>query len=124
MSTAAFADPQCDVLVVGSGAGALLAANRAHDQGFKVLVIEKTDRYGGTSALSGGGIWIPMNSGIADKDDYEAALTYFKACTGGMVSEEKLRAYLDTAPEMVEYMRHQIGVKYNPVEGYSDYCQF
>lgn len=116
-------DKRCEVLVVGSGAGALLAAIRAHDQGLKVLVIEKTDRYGGTSALSGGGIWIPNNSGIVQQDSYEQALTYFKACTQGLVPEEKLRAYLDSAPEMVEYMRNNVGVKYNPVEGYSDYCQ-
>ncbi|MCU1717665.1 FAD-binding protein [Pseudomonas sp. 5P_3.1_Bac2] len=116
-------DRRCAVLVVGSGAGALLAANRAHDLGLDVLVIEKTDRYGGTSALSGGGIWIPNNQGIAQQDSYDQALTYFKACTHGLVAEEKLRAYLDTAPEMVEYMRQEIGVKYNPVAGYSDYCQ-
>ena len=117
-------DKHCEVLVVGSGAGALLAAIRAHDLGFKVMVIEKTDRYGGTSAPSGGGIWIPNNHGITEQDSYEAALTYFKACTQGLVPEEKLRAYLDTAPEMVEYMRNEVGVKYNPVAGYSDYCQF
>lgn len=116
-------DRRCDVLVIGSGAGALLAANRAHDQGLQVIVIEKSDRYGGTSALSGGGIWIPNNSGIRHQDRYENALTYFKACTHGQVPEGKLRAYLDSAPEMVEYMREQIGVKYNPVAGYSDYCQ-
>lgn len=116
-------DKNCTVLVVGSGAGALLAANRAHDLGMKVIVIEKSDRYGGTSALSGGGIWIPNNAGIKEQDSYEDALTYFKACTSGLVAEEKLRAYLDSAPEMVEYMRQGIGVKYNAVTGYSDYCQ-
>ena len=123
MSNAPLSDKHCAVLVVGSGAGALLAANRAHDQGFNVIVIEKTDRYGGTSALSGGGIWIPMNSGIAHQDSYEQALKYFNACTHGLVPEDKLRAYLDSAPEMVEYMRREVGVAYNPVEGYSDYCQ-
>lgn len=116
-------DKHCAVLVVGSGAGALLAANRAHDLGLKVIVIEKSDRYGGTSALSGGGIWIPNNSGIQGLDNYEQALTYFRACTKGRVPEGKLRAYLDSAPEMVEYMRQQIGVKYNAVTGYADYCQ-
>lgn len=116
-------DTKCDVLVVGSGAGALLAANRAHDLGLNVIVIEKSDRYGGTSALSGGGIWIPNNSGIREYDGYEQALTYFRACTRGLVGDEKLRAYLDSAPEMVEYMRERVGVKYNAVAGYSDYCQ-
>ncbi|AQY65681.1 MULTISPECIES: FAD-binding protein [Pseudomonas] len=114
---------KCAVLVVGSGAGALLAANRAHDLGMHVVVIEKSDRYGGTSALSGGGIWIPNNRDIRHQDSIEEALTYFKACTRGLVSDEKLLAYLDSAPEMVEYMHQQVGVKYNAVQGYSDYCQ-
>ncbi|WP_248798131.1 FAD-binding protein [Pseudomonas sp. MWU13-2105] len=114
---------QCAVLVVGSGAGALLAANRAHDCGLQVIVIEKSDRYGGTSALSGGGIWIPNNPDIRHQDTYDQALTYFKACTENRVPEEKLFAYLDSAPEMVTYLREQVGVKYNAVPGYSDYCQ-
>ena len=48
-----------DVVIVGSGAGALSSAVFAADQGMSVLVVEKSDKYGGTSALSGGGIWIP-----------------------------------------------------------------
>ena len=70
-----------DVLVVGSGAGALTAAITAHDQGGKVLVVEKSDMYGGTSATSGGGIWIPCNHLMAaqgQSDTPEAALTYLK----------------------------------------------
>ena len=51
----------CDVLVVGSGAGGMVSAIRAHDLGLKTMLIEKADRFGGTSAVSGGGIWIPMN---------------------------------------------------------------
>lgn len=49
------------MVVVGSGAGALTASIRAHDLGMSVLVVEKSDLYGGTSAISGGGIWIPNN---------------------------------------------------------------
>ena len=52
---------QFDVIVVGTGAGALLAAIRAHDEGLKPLVIEKAALVGGTSAISGGGIWILDN---------------------------------------------------------------
>lgn len=53
------AEQEYDLIVVGSGAGALLGAIRAQEQGLKTLVVEKTDLFGGTSALSGGGIWIP-----------------------------------------------------------------
>ncbi|MGE0776515.1 MAG: FAD-dependent oxidoreductase, partial [Sphingomonadaceae bacterium] len=48
-----------DVVVVGSGAGGLLAAVRAHDLGLRTVLIEKSDRFGGTSSVSGGAIWIP-----------------------------------------------------------------
>ena len=54
-------DEQFDVIVVGSGAGALLAAIRAADAGLKPLVVEKSGLIGGTSAISGGAIWIPVN---------------------------------------------------------------
>ena len=50
-----------DVIVVGSGNGGMTAAITAHDQGLKVLLIEKSNLYGGTSATSGGGVWIPNN---------------------------------------------------------------
>ncbi|MGH8330664.1 MAG: FAD-binding protein, partial [Pseudomonas sp.] len=51
-------DECCDVLVIGSGAGGMTAALRAHDLGLNALLIEKSAEYGGTSAVSGGGIWI------------------------------------------------------------------
>ena len=51
-----------DFLVIGSGAGALVSAITAAHHGAKVIVVEKSDRYGGTSAMSGGGVWIPNSS--------------------------------------------------------------
>ena len=92
-----------DVVVVGSGAGALLAACRAADRGLSVVVIEKTALYGGTSAVSGGGIWIPCNHHMAElgaTDTREAARRYLDACTAGASSPDRLDAYLDQAPEM------------------------
>ena len=75
-----------DLVVVGSGAGALLGAIRAADLGLKPLVIEKTALVGGTSATSGGGIWIPCNDDMARagvKDSVEqayACLLYTSRC--------------------------------------------
>lgn len=110
----------CDVLVIGSGAGGMVSALRAHDLGFDVQVIEKSDRYGGTSAVSGGGIWIPNNTAIAATDSPEQALAYLSASTKGHVPEAKLRAYVDHSPRLVEELQHwQVG--YFSVPGYADY---
>jgi len=74
-------DETVDLLVVGSGAGAMTAAITAAERGGKVLVIEKSDRYGGNSAMSGGGLWVPNNhlmEGVGIKDSPEDAWTYLK----------------------------------------------
>ena len=115
-----------DVIVVGSGAGAMSAAVVAADQGLSVLVVEKSDKYGGTSAISGGGIWIPNNHYFADmggKDSYEKALTYLKASTAGKIDEERLRAYLEYAPRMIHYLETRSRVRYAVAEKYPDYYQ-
>ena len=112
-----------DVLVVGTGAGALTAAITAHEHGAKVLVVEKTDMYGGTSATSGGGIWIPCNHLMAkhgESDTPEAALDYLKACVGEDVSEERLARYVDQAPKMLKFMEDKSEVKFVATP-YADY---
>ncbi|WP_371185505.1 FAD-binding protein [Thalassotalea maritima] len=115
---------QYDVIVVGSGAGAMTAALTAKDKGLDVLVIEKSDKFGGTSALSGGGIWIPNNSQfkqLGGKDDYDKALTYLRASTQGDVDESRLHAYLKFAPEMVDYLHENSQVRYAVAAEYPDY---
>ncbi len=115
-----------DVVVVGSGAGAMMAAICAADKGLSVLVIEKSNFYGGTSALSGGVIWVPCNhqqaaAGITDSR--HQALTYLKVATRGMVSEARLLAYLDNAPKMVKYLEDRTPVRYAILPSYPDYYQ-
>ena len=114
---------EVDILVVGSGAGGLTSAIVADEHGGEVLVIEKTDQYGGTSATSGGGIWIPCNHLMAEhgqSDTEEAALTYLKACVGDDVSEERLAAYVREAPKMVKRMEEISDVKFVATP-YADY---
>lgn len=117
------AEQEYDLIVVGSGAGALLGAIRAQEQGLKTLVVEKTELFGGTSALSGGGIWIPLNydqktAGI--KDDLETAFGYMKRCVRGMATDDRVLAYVETASKMAEYLR-QIGIPYRAMAKYADY---
>jgi 3-oxosteroid 1-dehydrogenase len=116
-------DPAFDVIVVGSGAGALLAAIRASDEGLKALVIEKTALVGGSSAISGGGIWIPDNHDMPKaglRDSMDVAFGYVKACAKGLASDDRVLAYVETARHMARYLR-QIGVPYRCMPQYSDY---
>ena len=111
---------ECDVLVVGSGAGGMVSALRAHDLGMQTILIEKADRFGGTSAISGGGIWIPNNPAIAAHDSVDQAMEYLRQCTKGMVPGEKLQAYVDTAPRILDELA-KWNVGYISIPGYSDY---
>lgn len=115
-----------DVVVVGSGGGGMLAACRAADRGLSVVVLEKSNQYGGTTAVSGGGIWIPLNHHIEEagsKDSYDAALTYIEACTKGQSTPQRLRAYLEHGPRMLRYLEERTRVRFLPLPRYADYFQ-
>jgi len=114
-------DNEFDLIVAGSGGAALLAAVRAHDLGLKVLVIEKGDLYGGTTATSGGALWIPLNG--QGKDDFESAYAYLKAAVGDTTTDDKVRAYLESGGEMVRYVNEKTALRYRVSEGYADYYQ-
>ncbi|MBM3103894.1 FAD-dependent oxidoreductase [Pseudomonas sp. V1] len=113
-----------DVIVVGSGAGAMTSALFAAEQGLSVLLVEKSDKFGGTSAISGGGIWIPNNHYFAAKggrDSFELALQYLKAATGEHGDEPRLRAYLEHAPQMIRALEENSHVRYAVAHKYPDY---
>lgn len=114
---------EVDVLIIGSGAGALTAAISAHDCGGKVLVVEKDAKWGGTSASSGGGIWIPCSplaAAAGARDTPEEAFTYIKSLTGDEVADERIRAFIKAAPEMLAYMTEKTRVAYR-AQPYADY---
>ncbi|MFE3223031.1 3-oxosteroid 1-dehydrogenase [Nocardia sp. NPDC059228] len=114
-----------DVVVVGSGAAGMTAALTAAYRGLSVTLIEKSRLFGGSTARSGGGIWVPNNpvlqaAGVPDSP--ELARTYLKAVVGDRVPEAKQRAFLEQGPEMFRY----IGARSKHWDfaydrGYSDY---
>lgn len=116
-------DEEVDVLIAGSGAGALMSAITAADRGAKVLVVEKSSEYGGTSATSGGGIWIPnshLGAAAGLKDSPEEAFRYLRALSSPNVPDENIRAFVRYAPEMLEVMVTRTPVRYASLP-YPDY---
>jgi len=102
----------------------MATAIRAHDRGGKPLLIEKTQLYGGSSAMSGGSLWIPNNHLMAAAgvdDSPEEALTYLRTLTRGEVPEQKLARYVETAPRMLRYMADRAGLLMQSMLTYTDY---
>ena len=117
-------DYSYDIVIVGSGGGGLTAALVAKQAGLDVLVIEKTEFYGGSTALSGGGLWVPNNFLLAKagiEDSFEKAKKYMASIVGDRVPVEKQDALLKHAPKMVEWLRDNADMKFLHVKGYSDY---
>ncbi|XP_060085197.1 3-oxosteroid 1-dehydrogenase-like [Ylistrum balloti] len=117
-------DKEVDLLVVGSGGGGMAAALRAHDLGSEVLLIEKGDLYGGSTAISGGVCWVGNNrhmpkAGIQDSD--EETLTYLKHITKGEVAEEKITTYVRESNRVINYLHDNSQVKFTAVAKYTDY---
>lgn len=113
-------DESFDVIVCGSGAAGLTAAVRLSDLGLNPLVIEKTSRYGGTSATSGGGIWVPNNGISSQPDSKEQALQYLAHVSAGDYRSDKLDAYVETAPQVLSYLQ-SLGIGFVSVPGFPDY---
>ena len=117
-------DVQTDILVVGSGASGLTAALAAADRGAKVLIIEKGHLFGGTSATSGGTIWIPNNHLIGPaggSDTPEDAERYITALAEGFSSPERIRAFVEHAPRMLRWLDERTEVKFESLTKYCDY---
>jgi 3-oxosteroid 1-dehydrogenase len=116
-------DEEVDVLVVGSGAAALTAAIVAADNRASVAVIEKSDHFGGTSATSGGVIWIPAShlaKAAGADDSAEEAASYISALAGSDAEPDRIRAFVDNAPRMLSYMEERTEVRYASIP-YTDY---
>ena len=119
-------EAQFDLVLVGSGGGSFCAALIARLAGYKPLIIEKEDLIGGSTAMSGGVLWIPNNpvmhrAGVPDSLD--RARQYFDAVVGDAgpaASAARRDAFLQTGPRLVTFLE-RLGMKFTRGEGYSDY---
>lgn len=117
---------EVDLLVAGSGAAAMSAAIAGKDAGLDVLIVESTDKWGGTTSISGGGLWMPghpLMEKIGKSDSIEDALTYMQESIGDVgpaSSMERRRAYLETIPEVFNLLE-RLGMRWNVAKKYPDY---
>ena len=116
-------DKSVDFLVVGSGAGGLLGATFAAVNHQETLVIEKSHLWGGTSATSGGAVWIP-NSPVAiaagAQDSPEDAFKYIRALTADNVPDSQVNAYVEHSPRMLQWVHENTPVRFISIP-YTDY---
>jgi len=116
---------QVDFLVVGSGCGGLTAALTADAHGLDTLIIEKAGVYGGSTALSGGNIWVPNNPtlrrvGLADSR--ADVRSYLDAVVGDRVPAANIDAFIDNGPRAMEFLeRTSPQLRFQWCSGYSDY---
>ncbi|GAB4003306.1 3-oxosteroid 1-dehydrogenase [Nocardioides ultimimeridianus] len=115
-----------DVVVVGAGGAGMSAALAASRKGLDTVLIEKSAYFGGSTARSGGGVWIPGNyaleaAGQVDPGDREAAKTYLDAIVGDTVPKVRRDTYLDRGPEVLEFLRDNTPVTFTWVPEYADY---
>jgi 3-oxosteroid 1-dehydrogenase len=114
----------CDVAVLGSGAAGLVAAIAAADDGAEVAVFEKSDLLGGTSAISGGIIWMPNNhlqapAGI--EDSRGEALAYLDSLALGQIDSDMAATFVDTGPEALAYLAERTPCSFHLLAEYPDY---
>ncbi|MFK0248591.1 3-oxosteroid 1-dehydrogenase [Amycolatopsis azurea] len=113
-----------DVIVAGSGAAGMTAALSAAHRGLDVLVVEKAAHFGGSTARSGGGVWIPGNhalraAGISEPP--ERAHEYLESIVGDVVPAELRTAFLNRGPEVLSFVCDKTPLRFRWVRGYSDY---
>lgn len=100
-------DKEVDALVVGSGAGGMAAALTAREEGLDVLLVEKTGHIGGSTAISGGALWIPLNAqteAAGHPDSIDRVWTYLEQTVGATAPDDMKRAYLEAGPRMMDYL--------------------
>lgn len=117
-------DQMVDVVVVGTGAGGMAAAVTARKLGLDVLLVEKEALYGGTTARSGGVLWVPNNPISMFKpepDSLDDARTYMRYECGEFYDHDRVEAFLAHGPRMVDFFVKQTSVELIALPEYPDY---
>ncbi len=113
-----------DVVVLGSGAAGLVAALAASDAGAEVEIYEKASHIGGTTAVSGGMVWIPANPHQAElgvKDTVEDGVSYLMSLSHGLLDEEIVRTLVEAGPGVISWLEASTPLRLQVIEGYPDY---
>ncbi|WP_052070742.1 3-ketosteroid-delta-1-dehydrogenase [Rhodococcoides fascians] len=115
-------DTEVDLVVIGSGTG-MAAALAAHELGLSVLIVEKTQYVGGSTARSGGAFWLPANKLLTGKagDSRKSAGDYVRAVVGDSAPRERGEAFLDNSAATMDMLSRTTPMKFFWAEGYSDY---
>lgn len=113
-----------DVVVLGTGAAGLTAAVAAHDAGARVRVYEKGDRVGGTTAISGGAVWVPANHRQAEagvEDSVADGVRYLMSLSHGLIDEALVRVLVETGPRVIRELEARTPLRFRVVAGFPDY---
>jgi 3-oxosteroid 1-dehydrogenase len=117
---------EVDVVVVGAGGAGMTAALAAGKHGLETALVEKSPWFGGSTARSGGGVWIPGNdalrsAGQVDPDDLQQSKRYLDSIVGGDVPKVRRDTFLDRGPEVMDFLREHTPLRFAWVPEYSDY---
>ncbi|BAX94439.1 FAD-dependent oxidoreductase [Mycobacterium shigaense] len=115
-------DSEVDVVVLGSGGAGLTAALSAVTAGASVEVYEKAPTVGGTTAVSGGVVWIPAHTRSPDRELTEDdALRYLRAQSLGQMDDALVETFVRTGPAMLEFVEAHSGLRFDVATGFPDY---
>ncbi len=115
-------DREVDVVVLGSGGAGLTAALTAAVNGASVEIYEKAATVGGTTAVSGGIVWIPAHNRSPDGELTEAdALKYLEAQSLGAMDRELVETFVRTGPQMLDFVEAHSELRFEIAEGFPDY---
>ncbi|MDA9411430.1 FAD-dependent oxidoreductase [Bradyrhizobium sp. CCBAU 45384] len=115
---------ECDVLVAGSGCSGMSAAITARYRGLDVLIVEKEPRFGGTTARSGGWLWIPgtaLAKAYGIEETPEQARTYLRHEAGNNFDAARVDAFLSAGPEAVDFFTTKTALRFDMPLVFPDY---